>query len=374
MKANKLLVMFLAIYCVTMVGCKKENENGNNNENYPQSPKIVSTNEIIRYFNGYQEHDIHDYLVVVEALFEDNRMMYFAITSPTTAAVVDRRFYYEPDSEGNYNEGYEYRGDVIIPSKFEHLGETYSVTETWSFGGSKLLTSVVFPNTITKVGGCDYCTNLASVSLGNSVVEIKGIAFKNCKRLTAIQLPERLMKIGRSAFRETGLTSIIIPRSITEIEDGAFCGCSDLKSVSIPNSVTRIGVCAFWKCSELMSVSIPDSVLEIGPGAFSACTSLISVTIPNSVLNIGYGAFFGCLELKSITCWAVNPPELILADSPDSPGHWSYYQYVEYYGFFSGGDASLFSTPDSIKVPIQTVDAFKNARGWSQYADIIVGI
>lgn len=373
MKAKRLLALLLAMYCATMVGCKKDNENGNNNGNYPQAPKIVSTNEIIRYFNGYQEHDIHDYLVVVEALFDDDRMMYFAITSPTTAVVVDRRFYYEPDNEGDYNEGYEYRGDVIIPSRFEHLGQTYSVTETWSFGGSKLLTSVVFPNTITKVGGCEGCSNLASVSLENSVVEIEGIAFKNCRKLASIQLPERLLEIGRSAFRGTGLTSIIIPKSVTEIEDGAFYRCSNLTSVTIPTSVTRIGVCAFWGCSELTSVSIPDSVLEIGDRAFAGCTGLTSVIIPNSVTSIGLGAFHGCSELKSVSCWAVRPPEVVLADCPDIPGYWSYYQYLELYGPFSGGDLGLFSTPDIIKVPIQSVDAYKNARGWSQYADIIVG-
>ena len=46
MKANKLLVMFLAIYCVTMVGCKKENENGNNNGNDNGNNKNYVTDKI----------------------------------------------------------------------------------------------------------------------------------------------------------------------------------------------------------------------------------------------------------------------------------------------------------------------------------------
>ena len=34
MKAKRLLALLLAMYCATMVGCKKDNENGNNNGNY----------------------------------------------------------------------------------------------------------------------------------------------------------------------------------------------------------------------------------------------------------------------------------------------------------------------------------------------------
>lgn len=297
MKVNKLLVLLLAICCIIMVGCKKENGNGNNNENYPEAPKIISTKETVVFIDdeGIEIGDYFfgEYIIIVEALFDDNRMMYFAITSPSTAAVVDRRFFYG-DTEDDFSEGYVYRGNVVVPSELEHLGETYSVTETWSFGGSVFVESVVFPNSLTSVGGCFNSSNLKSVTLGNSIVIIDKSAFYKCKRLTSVDFPNTLVEIRETAFYET-----------------------DLKAV----------------------------------------------TIPKSVKKIGYGAFTQNWELKSVTCLAVNPPELYL-DDLDNLNHPIY--TVLYYRFLS--------SPETIRVPAQSVQAYKTADGWSQYADIIVGI
>ena len=83
--------------------------------------------------------------------------------------------------------------------------------------------------------------------------------------------------------------------SVTSIGDEAFRYCRGLISVTIPNSVTSIGYYAFDSCSGLTSVTIPNSVTSIGGGAFSDCSGLTSVTIPNSVKIIGYRAFYDCI-------------------------------------------------------------------------------
>ena len=100
--------------------------------------------------------------------------------------------------------------------------------------------------------------------------------------------------------RNTSITSVVIPDSVTSIGDDAFYLCTSLTSVTIGNSVTSIGETAFYKCTSLTSVTIPDSVTSIGDGAFYSCDSLTSVTIPKSVTSIGERAFYFCESLTSI--------------------------------------------------------------------------
>lgn len=54
--------------------------------------------------------------------------------------------------------------------------------------------------------------------------------------------------IGYGAFRDTQITSITIPESVTSIGNRAFDGCYNLTSITIPNSVTTICDCAFQYC------------------------------------------------------------------------------------------------------------------------------
>ena len=123
---------------------------------------------------------------------------------------------------------------------------------------------------------------------GKQVVAIGNDAFRNLG-LTNIVIPNSITNIGISAFRENYLTSVTIPDSVTSIGDYAF-GENQLTSITIPDSVTSIGNGAFEN-NQLTSVTIPNSVTSIGNYAFYG-NKLTSVTIPNSVTSIGNSAFF----------------------------------------------------------------------------------
>jgi hypothetical protein len=152
-------------------------------------------------------------------------------------------------------------------------------------------------------------TGLTSVTIPNTVTSIRGSAFMECRSLTSVTLPNNLnfTTITRGVFQDcTDLESIVLPDTVTTIEMEAFRN-SGLTSIVLPDSVTSIGNDAFRDCLSLTSVTFPDNqnFTVIPSGAFRN-SGLTEITIPNSVTSIGgdtiyFGAFGGCASLTKVT-------------------------------------------------------------------------
>ena len=197
---------------------------------------------------------------------------------------------------------------------------------------------------------------LTDITIPSDVTEIKNL-FSGCTSITSVIIPNSVTSIGKYAFCDcTSLTSITIPDSVTSIGYAALFNCSSLTSVTIPDSVTLIGGFAFKNCHSLTSVTIPDSVTSIGRAAFSLCTSLTSITIGDGVTSIGDGAFYKSTSLSEVYCKPLAPPTpLIVSES------------LGWYAF--DGNAS----GRKIYVPRESVEAYKSAQYWRNYASDIVG-
>ena len=67
----------------------------------------------------------------------------------------------------------------------------------------------------------------------------------------------RVIGTSINAFRDcTGITSVIIPNSVTGFNTSSFAHCTGLTSITIPASVTRIENDVFAGCTNLTSVTL----------------------------------------------------------------------------------------------------------------------
>lgn len=172
-----------------------------------------------------------------------------------------------------------------------------------------------------------------------------------CNAAGAVELPEKVTYEGKSysltyisyqaAHNNTGITSIIIPKTVRTISWSAFEGCTGLTSVVLPNSLTYIGNDAFKGCTGLIKsaypanlsnpfsygatvaypakgttiengvivdestiyfapvtlsgeYTVPNTVKTIGDYAFAFCKDITYIRMPATLSNIGKGAFEGC--------------------------------------------------------------------------------
>ena len=248
---------------------------------------------------------------------------------------------------------------VIAGSAFWNCSDLTSITipesvtsiSQFAFSGCSGLKSVTIPNSVTNIGYSAFsgCTGLTSVTIGNGVTSIGEGAFLGTAWYN--NQPDGLVYAGKVAYRYKGTmplgTEIVIKEGTLGIAGSAFSGCSGLKSVTIPNSVTNIGYLAFSGCTGLTSVTIPNSVTSIGNSAFYDCSGLKTVTIGSGVTSIGSGAFERCTGLTSVTCHAQKVP--------------------------SAGSYVFYNVPSTatLYVPAETVEAYKYASQWKDFGRIL---
>ena len=168
---------------------------------------------------------------------------------------------------------------------------------------------------------------------------LEGILIPETKEI----IPDSVKVIKNNVFTET-LETVIIPKSVENIELDAFSKCinleyvyyegtiedwckikfdsvksnpmyhakyfyikngsethAKLENVVIPETITKIGDFQFAGFDCLLSITLHDGIKEIGLEAFSDCVGLSKLTIPNSVEKIGFGIVYKCWGLTELS-------------------------------------------------------------------------
>ena len=143
--------------------------------------------------------------------------------------------------------------------------------------------------------------SIVEVYMGPGVTFIGESAFAGCKRLSYVEFPNTLTRIGDSAFIDNmKLESVNIPGSVKDIGIAAFAFCESLKSVIIQDGVLSIGQHAFMENPALIEISLPASITSMGVATFARCPKLTKVYLADGLTVLGKTTFGDCNSLNSL--------------------------------------------------------------------------
>ena len=130
--------------------------------------------------------------------------------------------------------------------------------------------------------------------------------------------------------------------------------------------VTGIGKCCFYTCSSVTEIVLPNTITTIEDWAFAECSSLVKLTLPENVSNIGQNVFKKTSKLENIKCLATTPPsctgDLLFKDgatiyvpseSVDTYKHAMYWEVYEIKNVDEFADdiyAPIMDADDDVKV------------------------
>lgn len=222
-----------------------------------------------------------------------------------------------------------------------------------AFSGNTTLTSIDLTN-IKSIGSSAFedCTELASVTFGNSLVEVGAYAFDGCSSLGGeIALPDTCKKLGAFAFSKTAIeTADLSKTNIASIGNGAFKNCDSLCQVILSESTKHIGNYAFQGDSMLSDINA-QNVLSVGYDAFKGCSFLSDVENFENVESVLSGAFDGTIIYEDANGSALvigktlykteeTSVNLAVADGVKS---------ISPYAFYATEEADLLALPTSLE-------------------------
>lgn len=105
--------------------------------------------------------------------------------------------------------------------------------------------------------------------------------------------------IGINVFKGDTITSLTLPETVLELRSNAVASCEKLTSVMLPQSLVVINRMNFFSCNALSEVTIPASVRYIGDTSFRFCDALRKIT------------FEGVCPAIDMDCFSVLPDDAV---------------------------------------------------------------
>lgn len=221
------------------------------------------------------------------------------------------------------------------------------------FCGCRSLTNIVFPNSVTSIGGCAFGQNekLSQIDLSSTNIKVLNDYFgttreyytfygtaSDMKNLKHISFPASIQEVPKMmCYKLEWLDSVDLSKctQLKRICEAAFACTPNLKEVLLPDSIEVMEKWAFAECGNIKHIDMPASLKEMGYGVFAGseiksadfskvtrlstipdatfgeCNRLKDVILPSSLEEFGSGVFIGGSKLKNLDFSKVSSLEVI---------------------------------------------------------------
>ena len=250
------------------------------------------------------------------------------------------------------------------------------------YGYLRGVTSISLLDGLTNIGSNAFRDSLiTSVWIPATVTSIGSSAFLNCRNLSVVNFSEliNLESIGGSAFENCALTSALTSLDLSKtnvhrIGDAAFQFNDELTSVKFPNTLTEVGQQAFFSCESLNEVIFGTGLKKIGNSAFYS-TGVVTIDISGAseFESFGNSAFESCESLTEVILPAGGKGLVIgcsaFQDTTNLTGVENLGNWTEVsFGLFSSGTSSAFYNSGIESIDLSGFNnigpnAFKNCEG-----------
>lgn len=197
--------------------------------------------------------------------------------------------------------------DIVIPSTIDGLPVTMIGEE--AFKDCKNITSVIIPEGVTEIGADAFygCKNLSSVVIPTSLTYLSRECFMSCYKLTDVKGMENIRTFGSWCFHYSGLSGELVFNNDTHIMWGAF-NDSRVTGVKFISGKIEVECSAFNSAplrycyiDEGCDLSFLDYTSATKYGAFYDCEKMTDIIIPASVDHFPPYTFEGCKSLTVYT-------------------------------------------------------------------------
>ncbi|MDE7282002.1 MAG: leucine-rich repeat domain-containing protein [Lachnospiraceae bacterium] len=238
----------------------------------PQMPEDLGAQHAVEEDNGSPQKDSGDSAAQEElrevdgneTVLQQNAAKYAARLSENSIPALENLYSYELSESGDY---------MVITG----ISPKYEITGFWAIMSKLRIDYKDKPETFYMI--------MPSVIDGIPVKEIADDAFKDVfKYVHTIEMPDTVEKIGKEAFMNCRVESLILPENLRMIGESAFENCT------------------------ASTVQLPDCPMVIEKRAFAGDTRLKMILIADGETVLGEDVFADCNE-EFLLCYGIRPDE-----------------------------------------------------------------